>query len=191
MLCKMHNKLFKYSLNLQPDKNGDIRYAKGELRNSPVDVDNAGGKLIGVSPVETVVSDTYTWCDKAKDLIMEDGNLKSSEYIDQVATLCVELWKIQPFKDGNKRVMKGVMNYLLGFKNLPNIFSNNDNVTEDFIDSLINISYDDQKGKMEEHKIDFFNVIFHCIKNSYPYFYDKESLLQDPIKEMHGYRKPK
>jgi len=184
LLRSMNRNLYRYALN--------ITFRPGEFRNRPVEVnyeeDERGAKM-EVSPVETVYRDSVEWCAKARDLVKRAEFLSPSKYVEELSKLVVEIWKIQPFRDGNKRVTKALTNYLLSYKDLPCVFTNNNNLTEKQMSALIELSKHTDGDWDVRQLTKYSDVVFDCICNSYPYFFDAERLYEKPLEEIRNYRR--
>ncbi|MBE6124681.1 MAG: Fic family protein [Erysipelotrichaceae bacterium] len=181
LLCKMNEKLYKYALN--------INFTPGYFRTKNVDVlydEKDRQNKMKVSEVIETYRDSIDWCNKAKQLVKEAELLSPAEYIDKVSVLAMKFWKIQPFRDGNKRLTKTLLNYLLSFKDLPSVFVDNNNLTEKQIAALLELSKYDNPPKNALNN--YNDVIYDCICNSFPFFYDDAELMKEPIKELKRHR---
>lgn len=181
LLSEMNKKLYKYALNIQ--------FTPGEFRGKNVEVLFDQNNKMPVSEVIDVYRDSIAWCNKAKQLVKKAEILSPAEYIDKLSVLVAEIWRIQPFRDGNKRVTKALLNYMLNFKNLPSVFVDNNNLTQKHINALIDLAKYDNPPK--EALNNYNDVIYDCICNSFPYFYDDKELMKQPIDEIKRYRSDK
>ena len=185
LLRNMNKNLYMYALN--------ITFVPGEFRSRPVQVNyedyNEQGPTMDVSEVVDVYRDTLAWCQKARTLVKKAEILTASQYVEELSKIVVEIWKIQPFRDGNKRVTKALTNYLLSYKDLPCVFANNNNLTEKQMAALIELSKASD-GNYDVKQLNRYNdVVFDCICNCYPYFFEAERLYEQPLEEIKSYRK--
>ena len=185
LLRDMNKNLYKYALN--------INFRPGNFRTVNVQVNyedyNENGPTMDVSPVVDVYRDTLAWCQKARELVKRAEALTPSQYVEELSKLVVEIWKIQPFRDGNKRVTKALTNYLLSYKDLPCVFANNNNLTEKQMAALIELSKASD-GNYDVKQLNSYNdVVFDCICNCYPYFFEADRLYEQPLEEIKNYRK--
>jgi fido (protein-threonine AMPylation protein) len=185
LLRNMNKNLYMYALN--------ITFIPGEFRSRPVQVNyedyNEQGPTMDVSEVVDVYRDTLAWCQKARELVKRAEALTPSQYVEELSKIVVEIWKIQPFRDGNKRVTKALTNYLLSYKDLPCVFANNNNLTEKQMAALIELSKASD-GNYDAKQLNRYNdVVFDCICNCYPYFFEADRLYEQPLEEIKSYRK--
>lgn len=185
LLRNMNKNLYMYALN--------ITFRPGNFRTVNVQVNyedyNENGPTMNVSPVVDVYRDTLAWCQRARELVKKAEGLTPSQYVEELSKLVVEIWKIQPFRDGNKRVTKALTNYLLSYKDLPCVFANNNNLTEKQMSALIELSKA-ENGNYDVKQLNSYNdVVFDCICNCYPYFFEADRLFEQPLEEIKSYRK--
>ncbi len=178
LLSEMNKKLYQFALN--------IRFTPGEFRGKNVEVLSNDKEKMKVSEVIDVYRDTIAWCNKAKQLVKKAEVISQTKYIEDLSLLMKDIWKIQPFRDGNKRVTKTLLNYMLSFKNLPSVFVDNNNLTQKHINALVALANEENPSK--ESINNYSDVIYDCICNSFPYFYDKKELMKQPHTGIKKYR---
>ena len=102
----MHNKL--YSKCPHPEFGGMIRTSPVKLKGSSYEVPSASeaGRIF------------QSYVTKKLDI---DANY-ILDYIDEVIKITVDLIKVQPFEDGNKRTFRALLNLLLGRIGIPPIY---------------------------------------------------------------------
>ena len=89
----------------------------GKLRDEPVRLSGSSYEVIDSSEARKIFQSYVT----KKIEINQDDILK---YIEECIKVMVDLIKIQPFRDGNKRIFRSLLNLMLGKIGLPPIYIN-------------------------------------------------------------------
>ena len=133
---KLNNLLYKYAPFPE--------YA-GEFRTN----DNLilGGQIQPISVDR--ISDEMTELDKiVNNLISNIEDYSVSDYIDIVSTIHYRLTVLHPFNDGNGRISRAFMNWLLRLKGLPPIYIDLDNKT-DYLRALHKIDREKDNAELQ------------------------------------------
>ena len=136
---KLHSLLFKYVP--YPDDNGKYRDGTALLK---------GGNIQPVPYYE--INDRINELDKELQFFMSNiENYDIGKYIEQVAYFTYKFIVIHPFRDGNGRVSRAILNWLLSKKNIPPIYIEH-NCRKEYYDAL-------SKMDLEEDPIPFIMFI--------------------------------
>lgn len=91
-----------------------------------------------------------------EELLTNMNAMPTSKYIDESIKIFFETYTAQLFHDGNSRVSKTLLNYLLHLKGIPSSFSVADSIREQYLDAIAKVGYDQRIQKSQER--DDFNV---------------------------------
>ena len=86
----------------------------------------------------TIESDIKTLSEEFDFFIKDINNLKMSEYIERVVYFIYRFIKIHPFSDGNGRVSRALLNWMLKLKRIPPIYVD-DKSRDEYYNSLSKI----------------------------------------------------
>lgn len=145
---KILNKLF-YKYSPFPEYGGEYR-----------NVDNLilGGKIQPVSYIN-IIDRVYALEDKLELIIKNIDNYSLFDYIKEVAYIHYELTIIHPFIDGNGRMSRAFLNWLLRIKNICPIYIDSSNKKE-YLDALHEI---DESGDCTELQLLIFKSILRTM----------------------------
>lgn len=145
---KILNKLF-YKYSPFPEYGGEYR-----------NVDNLilGGKIQPVSYIN-IIDRVYALEDKLELIIKNIDNYSLFDYIKEVAYIHYELTIIHPFIDGNGRMSRAFLNWLLRIKNICPIYIDFSNKKE-YLDALHEI---DESGDCTELQLLIFKSILRTM----------------------------
>jgi len=88
--------------------------------------------------------------EKLESLLKDKDSLSKSEYIDRSIEVFFETYTSQLFNDGNSRVSKTLLNYLLHLKGIPSSFSVADSIRDEYMDAIAKLGYDQRIQKSQE-----------------------------------------
>lgn len=109
-LLEIHRLL--YSLCPQVDEMGRFRKIDNKI----------SGSLISTTHWSEIEQEVYFVAQNIRALFEEKSNLSISEYALRAVMIHHRLTQIHPFEDGNGRVIRAILNWLLKLKNLPPIY---------------------------------------------------------------------
>ena len=90
----------------------------------------------------TIESDINTLSEEFDFFVKSIDDLKMSEYIERVVYFIYKFIKIHPFSDGNGRVSRALLNWMLRLKKIPPIYVD-DKSREEYYSALSKIDVDD------------------------------------------------
>ncbi len=88
--------------------------------------------------------------EKLENLLRDKDTLTNSEYIDRAIDVFFETYTSQLFNDGNSRVSKTLLNYLLHLKGIPSSFSVADSIRDEYLKAIALLGYDHRVQKGQE-----------------------------------------
>lgn len=109
-LKELHKFLFKLSPN--PELAGEFRTNDNEI----------SGALIRTVPYQKVVEELYYLDQEISELVEEIDTVVYSTVLEKAVKVHHRLTQIHPFNDGNGRISRAFMNWLLKLKNLPPVY---------------------------------------------------------------------
>lgn len=112
----------------------------------------------------TIESDIENLSEEFDFFIKDIDNLKMSEYIERIVYFIYRFIKIHPFSDGNGRVSRALLNWMLRLKRIPPIYVD-DNSREEYYSSLSEID-------LEENYLPFIIFIEKRIINTLTELHD-------------------
>lgn len=138
--CKyLHSLLFKYVP--YPDDIGKYRDEEALLTNATIQP---------ISPYE-IDSRINELDDELQFFMKNIDNYEIGEYIEQVAYFTYKFVVIHPFRDGNGRISRAILNWMLSKKKIPPIYIDQ-NCRKDYYDAL-------SKMDLEEDPVPFIMFI--------------------------------
>lgn len=133
----IHTKLFSKCIG--KEFGGSLRTEQAVLFDTNIEV---------VSPVEAMKR--YNEYIMKSDSIMEQlDKMDIFGYIDGCLKIMVDLIKIQPFADGNKRTFRSLFNLMIKRKNLPPVYIGNEE-SGDFKKALLSAMVDDNYEQLNK-----------------------------------------
>jgi len=109
---QLHKKLYQYS-----------EYGGGEFRNSNPVITNAN---VDIPDYTTIQNEVYRLSNQLDDILKKSDGCSHSEYLSPVLGIHYALTKLHPFNDGNGRVSRAFLNWLLRLRSIPLIFFTNE-----------------------------------------------------------------
>lgn len=123
---KLHNLLYSYSA--YPEYSGNYRTGDAIIRNGsiqPIDWHNISNEIDKLDII-------------LEEILKEKDKYSISEYVDKITYVIYRFIVIHPFHDGNGRVSRALLNWLLKEKHLPPIYIDEENRKE-YYEALSNI----------------------------------------------------
>lgn len=114
------------------------------FKHAPVEIDLGAfrknnnritGAIIETTPYHKIEEEIYFITKDIESLINEKEQLTIAEYLKKCVFIHHTLTKVHPFEDGNGRISRAVMNWLLKLKGLPPIYVEYDK-KEDYYEAL-------------------------------------------------------
>ncbi|MBP3841394.1 MAG: Fic family protein [Bacilli bacterium] len=95
----------------------------GRIRQDSDEVDLLGYEILVPSGVEArIFINSFSSPEKRKEFLEHLKNDNEIDYIEYCVKICADLIKYQPFKDGNKRTFRSLLNLMFKEKNLPPVY---------------------------------------------------------------------
>lgn len=85
-----------------------------------------------------------------ENLLKDKDKLTNSEYINRAIEVFFLTYTSQLFNDGNSRVSKTLLNYLLHLKGIPSSFSVADSIRDEYLKAIALLGYDHRVQKGQE-----------------------------------------
>ncbi|WP_411348585.1 Fic family protein [Paenibacillus sp. WLX2291] len=109
-LKELHKFLFKLSPN--PELAGEFRTNDNEI----------SGALIRTVPYQKILEELYYLDQEILELLEEISAISYSIVLEKAVKIHHRLTQIHPFNDGNGRISRALMNWLLKLRNLPPVY---------------------------------------------------------------------
>lgn len=186
----LHEGIFKYA-TMQPGESewlndpahyreGDtmIEFVPGQFRKTSNIINGAKFETDAPDVIYHTMQQVYY---DMKYLLDNKDNYTNIEYINEVNYIANKFIVSHPFEDGNGRVSRLIMNYLLIKKGLPPFFINATKRKEEYISALDELK-DSVRYKLKED-IDFTrlnNVVIDCLIETEGYFYSSRAMIENP-----------